>query len=294
MKCYLCKSNQVHTLYIVNKWNIYRCNKCTYVFVYPYLNQGQLQKIYSGFKHNIFEKSLTIFSDAKHSLKFVKKFTRNKKSLLDIGCGSGIFLSEAVKNKLQVSGIDMSSAMVKYIKSRFKYLVYHGDIINTKIGNKYDIVTLNQVIEHFSRPRILIKRCNALLNNGGLIYIATPNIASIVSKIRKEKFDYIIPPEHLSYFNKTTLYNLLTSEGFRILKFGTWSYPVDLAGLIKHLLKRGNYLHSKKNVMEYNIRNLGIKRIKYFLFDQLFCRLFYKVLNINNGGTMIEVLAQKI
>ena len=294
MHCYLCKSNRVHILYQINNWSLYRCNNCSYIFVYPYLNQRQLQKIYRNFKHNIFEKSQTILYDAKHSLKFVRKFTKNKKSLLDIGCGSGTFLGEAIKNNLQVSGIDMSLTLVKYLKSRFRYEIYHGDIITSKIGHKYDIVTLNQVIEHFSRPRILIKRCNTLLNNGGLIYIATPNIASIVSKIRKEKFDYVIPPEHLSYFNKKTLYNLLTSEGFKILEFGTWSYPVDLAGLIKHFLKKDLQVEINNKRKVDKIQTFDIKRIKYLLFDKLFCRLFYRMLNINNGGTMIEVIAQKI
>lgn len=44
---------------------------------------------------------------------------------------------------------------------------------------------------------------------------------------------------------------------------------------------------------ESKIRWFVIKRIKYLLFDQVFCQLFYKLLNINNGGTMIEVLAIK-
>lgn len=280
-------------LYQVNLWSIYSCNRCSYVFVYPFLSQEQLRKIYHVFKKNIFEKSLTILSDAKHSLKFISKYTKNRKTLLDIGCGSGIFLSEAIRNRLHVSGIDISSTMVKFLRSKFKYPVYQGDIISTKIDHKYDIVTLNQVIEHFSRPRRLIKRCNALLSNDGLIYIATPNIGSIVSKIRKEKFDYVIPPEHLSYFNKITLDNLLTSEGFKILKFGTWSYPVDLAGLIKHFL-RNSHKEIHINEIESIAKKFDIKRVKYFLFDQLFCQLFYKVLNINNGGTMIEVIAQKI
>ncbi|MFZ2025111.1 MAG: class I SAM-dependent methyltransferase [Microgenomates group bacterium] len=251
-------------------------------------------KIYHDFKHNIFEKSLTILSDAKHSLKFINKFKKNRKTLLDIGCGSGIFLNEAITNKLQVSGIDISSKMVNYLKSKYNFPVYLGDIVSTKISYLNDIVSLNQVIEHFSKPRTLIKRCYKLLNKNGLIYIATPNVGSLVSKIRKEKFDYVIPPEHLSYFNKTTLNTLLTSEGFKVLKFNTWSYPVDLAGLIKHLLKRDNHIEAINTGKKSKIQNFNIKRIKYFLFDQLFCRLFYKVLNINNGGTMIEVIAQKI
>ena len=294
MKCYLCKSNNIVLFYSISKWKIYCCRQCSFIFVYPLLGSDQLKKIYRTFKENLFEKSIIILQDAKHSLKFINKYRNNRTKLLDVGCGSGIFLNEAIKNELHVSGIDMSSTLVNYIKSKFSFQIYLGDIISTKISNTYDIITLNQVIEHFSRPRILIKRCSKLLNKNGLIYIATPNISSIVSKIRKEKFDYVIPPEHLSYFNKKTLNNLLTSEGFKILKFDTWSYSVDLAGLIKHFLKKDDNKETNNKEKEYKIRHFDMKVIKYFLFDQLFCRLFYKVLNINNGGTMIEVIAKKI
>lgn len=293
MNCYLCKSSQINLLYHVNKWSIYYCRKCSYVFVYPLLDSGQLKRIYQSFKHNIFEKSLIILHDATHSLRFINKYRNKKRKLLDVGCGNGIFLREASKNKWNVAGIDMSSKMVAYLRSNFNYKVFQGDILSTNIKDKYDIVTLNQVIEHFSKTRLLIKRCHSLLNKEGLIYIATPNILSTTSKIRKEKFDYIIPPEHLSYFNKRTLYDILTSEGFRILEFNTWSYPVDLAGIIKFFLKKKATKKINNKHTELKIKRFDIKRVKYFLFDQVFCHLFYRILNFNFGGTMIEVLAIK-
>lgn len=294
MHCYLCKSKQIRSLYKIKKWNIFLCKDCSFVFLYPLLNKVQLLKIYNLFENNIFEKSLIILQDAKHSLKFISKNIKKTGDLLDIGCGNGIFLKEASRNLWKVTGIDISLKLIKYLKIHFEYKVIHGDILSVRLKNIYDLVTLNQVIEHFSKPKLLIKRCYGLLKSEGYIYIATPNISSTLSKVRKNEFDYIIPPEHLSYFNKKTLSKILIDEGFRIIKFSTWSYPVDLAGLIKHLLKRGSNLKSKNKGMQHKVQNFDIRRVKYFLFDQLFCRLFYKVLNINNGGTMIEVIAQKI
>jgi len=106
----------------------------------------------------------------------------------------------------------------------------------------------------------------------------------------KKEFDYLIPPEHLSYFNKKTLNQILSTSGFKIIKFHTWSYPVDLAGVIKHVLGKKRNVNSNTYS---NIKTNNIKSIKYFLFDRIFCKLFYKMLNFNDGGTMIGVLAQK-
>jgi len=291
-RCYLCGNEKMYLLYSIKQWKIYKCDKCSFVFVYPFLTKIKLKRLYLNFKANIFEKSKITLNDSNHSLRFLNKYRINRKTLLDIGCGNGIFLGEAIKYGWLVTGIDISSSLISYLKKTFDYEVYQGDILTTNIGKKFDVVTLNQVIEHFSDPKLLVKRCFNLLKKDGLIYIATPNISSIVAKIRKVEFDYVIPPEHLSYFNDKTLSRILADQGFRVLKTNTWSYPVDLAGLIKYVF--GKKTSSKGNKSyEYNNKFTFIKYLKYLVFDKLFCILFYKFLNINNAGTMIEILAIK-
>lgn len=291
--CYLCGGQKVNLLYSANKWNIYKCDECLFVYVYPLLSREELKALYIRFKANIFEKFNIILADAKHSINYLSKYRFGKKTLLDIGCGNGIFMDEAVNSGWLVTGIDASLDLIKYLKKTYTYKFIQGDILTTRIKQKFDIVTLNQVIEHFSEPKLLIKRCYDLLNKDGLIYVATPNISSIVAKIRKRDFDYIIPPEHLSYFNDKTLTRILSNEGFRVLKINTWSYSVDLAGLIKYLIGKNRKVEFGK-VQRLEEQPTGIKYLKYLLFDKFFCGLFYRGLNINNGGTMIEVLAQKI
>ena len=152
---------------------------------------------------------------------------------------------------------------------------------------------MNQVIEHFANPVSVIRKCKNLLSRSGMLYIATPNISSFASRIRKKEFDYLIPPEHLSYFNKITLSKLLRSENFKILYIGSWSYPVDFVGLIKYLLgKRHKYNQSTKLICMKS--NNYVKTLKYYIFDKFVCMLFYKLLNINYGGTNLEILAQKV
>ncbi|MFH0750003.1 MAG: class I SAM-dependent methyltransferase [Candidatus Gottesmanbacteria bacterium] len=293
LNCYLCHSKKINLIYLLKQWNIYKCDECSYVFVYPFLSQKKLKKLYLRFKNNIFEKSDIILRDAKHSLQFINKYKNRRTKLFDVGCGSGIFLAEAAKYNWEVVGNDISSTLIDFLKKTFNFDIFKGDFLNINITKRYDIITLNQVIEHFSRPRLLIKRCHKILNKDGLIYIATPNISSTLSKIMKRNFDYIIPPEHLSYFNKKTLCDILISEGFRILEFNTWSYSVDLAGIIKYFLKKKEKKLLNKKRSKSEIRWFDTKHFKYVLFDQIFCKALYKLLNINTGGTMIEVIAQK-
>lgn len=290
-RCYLCNMNQSNILYTFTSWKIVRCHKCGFIFVDPKPSALFLKKYYSKFSLNIFEKNTITLNDSKRTLKLLDKYRDDKRTLLDIGCGNGTFMLEAKRHSWVTVGIDTSSTLVNYITQNTDLLVYKSSISAYTSGDKYDLITMNQVIEHFADPISVIRKCKKLLNQSGLLYISTPNIDSYVAKIRKIEFDYIMPPEHLSYFNKASLANLLMGEHFKILYMGSWSYPVDLVGLVKFVIgKRKKLARSKISMPNRNY----IKIFKYIIFDKLFCSLFYKFLNTNLGGTNLEIIAQKL
>jgi len=291
--CYLCNSKQIKVLYTISPWLIVRCEKCRFIFVNPKPSNKFLKKYYSKFIVNIFEKNKITLKDSKHTLSILEKFRGARKKLLDIGCGNGTFMLEALKYGWLPVGIDPSSELVNYVKKNTNLIVYRKSIHDYKTNNKCDLITMNQVIEHFTDPISVIRKCKKLLDRLGLLYISTPNISSYVSRIRKSEFDYLIPPEHLSYFNKATLSKLLESEKFKILYIDSWSYPVDFAGLVKYLLGKRHQYNQNTKLISIETNNWE-KKLKYIIFDKLICRIFYKLLNVNYGGTNIEILAQKI
>jgi len=261
--------------------------------VYPYLSEKKIERIYQNFSKNIFEKSKITQDDANRSISLINKYKKNRDSLLDVGCGNGQFMSVAVKFGWKVEGVDTSNFLVNYVKEKLNYVCKHGDFLKIKLKKHYDIVTLNQVIEHFTNPKKLINNSYKALKKNGLIYIATPNILSSAAKFRKIEFDYLIPPEHLCFFNERTLVKILEDEGFKVLEVHTWSYSFDLAGIVKSIFKKDHKVNFKKDANNVVTMNIN-KRIKTLLFDQIFCSLFKRLLNLNNSGTMIGILAQKI
>ncbi|MEK7166681.1 MAG: class I SAM-dependent methyltransferase, partial [Patescibacteria group bacterium] len=218
-------------------------------------------------------------------------------SMLDMGCGRGYLLDEAKKIGWKVHGVDYSKNVVKYAREVLALDVEEADIVKFKTNKKYDAVVINQVIEHFSDPKPFIVSARLALKSGGIVYIATPNIYSYLSRFKDKKFDYIIPPEHLSYYSKKSLEYLLTNLNFKFRYCGSWSYPQDLAGVIKSVFGKNNttsHMSLKSNIISSDTVSLSkFKKFKSFLFDGVFCKLFYYLLNINVGGTNIEVIYQK-
>ena len=94
------------------------------------------------------------------------------KSLLDFGCGVGGFLAKAKKSAKKCAGVEKDNSLREIIEKRFKVKVY-SDI--EKVSEKFDIITLFHVLEHFKDPRDILVRLSKLLNKGGRIIIEVPN-----------------------------------------------------------------------------------------------------------------------
>ncbi|MDO8753178.1 MAG: class I SAM-dependent methyltransferase [Anaerolineales bacterium] len=99
------------------------------------------------------------------------------KTVLDIGCGGGLFLSKLKEAGAVTTGIELSDTRAHYAKTK------HGlEIIKRPIESEYwkerhgsfDIVTLWDVIEHVNFPLSTLRSAAGMLKNGGILLIDTP------------------------------------------------------------------------------------------------------------------------
>lgn len=289
--CPLCSNKKLNLKWNINNCKIVICSNCFFIFVKKYHKKRNY--INFDYKNAALEEKI-IRNDAKRSIDIVKKYTIGSNNLLDIGCGRGYFIDEAIKKGFICTGIDYSEKVISFANRQLKLNVSRKDILNFNSKNKYSIIILNQVIEHFSDPYKLLLKCIKALENDGIIYIATPNIKSINAIIKKDQFDHLIPPEHLSYFSPETIKLLCSKLNLKILYLKTWSYPRDLAGIIKYIFKKEKININNIESINSNSKKVDLyKNFKYLLFDNFFCNLFYRLLNINNYGTNLEIICKK-
>ncbi|MBI4065410.1 class I SAM-dependent methyltransferase [Candidatus Gottesmanbacteria bacterium] len=294
--CYLCKSTKYTKWRSISNYDLQQCDNCGFIFVFPLPSTETLKNFYEFFDYkDVPLQEVRIRKDAVRSLSLIKNHLEKENiSLLDIGCGRGYLMDEARKLGWNTFGIDYSRNTIRYALKNLNLKVVQSDIGSYRTTTRYDVIVLSQFIEHVSNPNDILKKCYLLLKNNGFLYIATPNIKSISAKVLGVGFDHLIPPEHLGYYSRKTLERLLINNGFRILHAGSWSYKEDLAGIIKSIIKKeSNKTIIKNSAIISSDKSISIKRIKYILFDEIFCKLFYQFLNINCFGTILEVLAVK-
>ena len=93
-------------------------------------------------------------------------------ALLEVGCGSGIIISNLSKFCGQCFGVDVIDYRI--IKEGYLFKKVDSEILPFD-NDSFDIVISNQVIEHVSNQDLHIKEIHRVLKHGGVCYLATPN-----------------------------------------------------------------------------------------------------------------------
>lgn len=134
--------------------------------------------------------------------------------LLDVGCGAGHFLELAQKMGWQAQGCDFDPTVVDICKNRSLDVRLGGlDAFEDSKG-QFDALTMNQVLEHVTDPKGLIKDCHGYLKDSGMIWIALPNPAAIGKKVFKASWAGFHPPYHLCLPDQKIIIQWLEVAGF--------------------------------------------------------------------------------
>jgi SAM-dependent methyltransferase len=137
-------------------------------------------------------------------------------AILDIGCGWGhqlyalgksgfydLFGIEIAESSFRIASEELRDiAQIEFVDA-FDYL--------PNISNKFDVVILNDVLEHIGRARTvsLLRMVFAALKSGGFISVRVPNGASLLAS-----YSMSIDFTHLVSFNEYSLMQVLDMAGF--------------------------------------------------------------------------------
>jgi 2-polyprenyl-3-methyl-5-hydroxy-6-metoxy-1,4-benzoquinol methylase len=141
------------------------------------------------------------------------------KRVLDVGCGSGIFLEQLKKSMpdAELFGFDLSGKFHEKLKKRgFGLLSNNSDHLDHTISEYglFDAITIFQVLEHVSDPVTFLKKYLRFLRPGGKLIITTPDAGGPISKFPGALTE--IPPHHLTQWNENTFDAFLPSQGLSI------------------------------------------------------------------------------
>jgi len=159
------------------------------------------------------------------------------KSFIDIGCGEGFALNFFLDKNIESLGVDFSDFGIKAHHPSIINNFRQGDIIRyvdklIEEGKTYDLIWLDNVLEHVLDPESLMRKCSQLCSANGFIAIEVPNDFSkfqsflLDEKLVDKKY-WEITPDHLSYFSPESLNTLCEANGWNARGQMT-DFPIEL------------------------------------------------------------------
>ena len=170
---------------------------------------------------SVIRKQLSVLSprheDAETSLMWLSGEELGR--LLDVGCGSGLFLSRMRDLGWDVIGVELDPKAVRVAQEEYGLNVQQRNLHDAGFpDNSFDVVTLSHVIEHVADPVELLKECRRVLKPGGKLVVTTPNCESLGHKVFGLDWRGFEPPRHFQIFSKTSLSIAAVKSGFNKIK----------------------------------------------------------------------------
>jgi len=224
-----------------------RCRECGLVFIHPQPVREELRRAYGRSYYSVSqtnpEKEARILAGLRPRLALARRNRRSGR-LLDIGCGSGLFLKLARESGFQVTGLDRSEDLAAYARRRFDLdLRVAEEVRGSGLPEEsFEMVTLWHTLEHLRDPRGSLDEIRRLLVPGGHLITAVPNLKGLVPRyFRLQSLltgDWVSlePPVHLFEFTPASLGHLLRKTGFREVSRSFSRCPRDYAGRMRQPL----------------------------------------------------------
>jgi 2-polyprenyl-3-methyl-5-hydroxy-6-metoxy-1,4-benzoquinol methylase len=275
-QCPVCKGREISKsltakdhLVTQESFDIYACKSCELKFTNPRPADDSLAKYYDSDEYishtnigtsfvNTFYKIARKFA-LRGKRKLIEKHSE-RKTLLDIGCGTGHFMASCKANNWKVMGVEPNDiareqAIQNTTAKIYKELSDVGD-------EQFDTITMWHVLEHLPDLDKTITILKRLITTNGTIIIAVPNFETYEENKFKEYWAAYDVPRHLYHFNKTSIKTLSKKHGLKIVKISPmWldSFYISLLSN-KNKFGRNKYLNSfitglLSNIYAKNLHN---------------------------------------
>ncbi len=114
---------------------------------------------------------------------YVKQFVDLKdKSVLDVGCGGGVFSESMAACGATVTGIDLAQESLEVAKLHLYESGHKIDYQNISVEdyakqheNSTDVIVCMEMLEHVPDPQSVVNACAKILKPGGWLFLSTIN-----------------------------------------------------------------------------------------------------------------------
>jgi SAM-dependent methyltransferase len=202
-------------------YRMVRCNRCGLVRSDPVLDEATLSHLYAESTFDYESETANLKATYGRYLARLRTIGGRQESILEIGCGDGFFLEQALRQGYtEVRGVEPSEAAIAGASLRVRDRIV-CDVMRPGLfpDGTFDAVCLFQVFDHVPHPELVLEACSAALRPGGMILCLNHNVESVSAHIMGERSP-IIDIEHTYLYSPTTMRRIFQAGGFKVREQG--------------------------------------------------------------------------
>lgn len=198
-------------------FSLYQCSVCGGQFWAPFKNPGA-QWYESGDDYNVKDENHPRPIHCYHKYFLAGNQDLKNKTILDIGCGTGEFLSVLEARGALAYGTDIDPGAVAFAKKLYQpkhiFALAVNDYFQQDQAAPYDIITAFEVFEHVDDPWTILTFAQKSLQPGGRLVMSTPSRRRFLANLAY--WDY--PYHHLSRWDEAAIRKIASLAGFQSVK----------------------------------------------------------------------------
>jgi 2-polyprenyl-3-methyl-5-hydroxy-6-metoxy-1,4-benzoquinol methylase len=195
--------------------------------------------------------------------KLIKRSTEIKAGkLLDVGSGTGAFLSEMKQHGWETTGLEPDADARSVAKK-----VYNVELADTAQlyqlpADHFNAITLWHVLEHVHDLSKYVQQIKKVLHTKGKLFIAVPNYMAMDAAVYKEFWAAYDVPRHLYHFSPRSMELLMEKHGLKVLQYKSMWYDSFYVSLLSSKYKNGktNWLAAGWNGFRSNLAAMSDKK----------------------------------
>lgn len=257
-----------------NGWQISQCNTCGHRHTVVIDSTSHVKEVYSdayffeggqGYPNYLEEKDILLKYGSRYA-GIMKKITSPGK-MLDVGSAAGFILKGFADAGWQCKGLEPNNGMALYGRNELGLDIETGNLENFNSKEKFNLVSLIQVVGHFTDVDAAMQRIVSILEPGGYVLIESWDMESRYAKLMGRNWHEYSPPSVINWFSEKTLSQLFQYYGFELEAKGKPLKKINLKHAFSLLDESTPKFAGKTKTLEFFRNSIGRFNIIYPPFD---------------------------
>lgn len=230
-ECPICGGNDSEYFYCANQAALNRksfspaklwmkCKSCgnLYAYNFPMQKNGEINGHYTRKNSDGLLEPRNLLNIYSNIFNHIREINNGRK-YLEVGIGCGEMLAVALEMGYDVSAVEICKEDCENVSGALGVDIKWCDFLKYETSDKYDVIIMGDVLEHVGKPIDALKKAYNMLDNGGVLWLSTPNYESAFSRMRKFADPMWNQANHFTYFSYNGIKPFLDDLGFEVKRY---------------------------------------------------------------------------